>query len=79
MSYILMKLPILSSREVLRVLKSVGFQITRQSGSHLILVKYANGKKITVVVPNHDEIAKGTLLSIIQQSGLTKEEFLKLA
>ena len=73
-----MKLPILSFREVIKPLKSVGFEITRQSGSHIILVKIVNNKKLTVVVPHHAELAKGTLLSIIQQSGLTKEEFLKL-
>ena len=73
-----MRLPILSSREVLKALKSLGFQITRQSGSHIILVKIADNKKLTAVVPKHDEIAKGTLLSIIAQSGLSKEEFLRL-
>jgi len=73
-----MKLPITSARLVIKALKSIGFQITRQSGSHIILVKFSDGNKKTVVVPNHDEIAKGTLLSIISQSGLTKEEFLKL-
>ena len=73
-----MKLPILSASKVVKALKSVGFQITRQSGSHIIMIKYKDGKKLTVVVPNHDEIAKGTLLSIIAQSGLSKEEFLRL-
>ena len=73
-----MKLPILSAREALKALNSIGFQISRQSGSHIILVKFVDGKKFTVVVPRHDEIAKGTFLSIIAQSGLTKEEFLKL-
>ena len=73
-----MKLPILSSRKIIKALQSTDFQVSRQSGSHIILVKHLDGKKITVVVPNHDEIAKGTLLSIISQSGLTKEEFLKL-
>lgn len=73
-----MKLPILSAREVIKALNSVGFEITRQSGSHIILVKFVYNKKLTVVVPKHDEIAKGTLLSIIQQSGMTKEEFLRL-
>ena len=73
-----MKLPILSARKVLKALQSIGFQITRQSGSHIILVKFVDNKKLTVVVPKHDEIAKGTLLSIIQQSGMTKEEFLRL-
>ena len=73
-----MKLPIISSRKIIKALKSVDFEVTRQSGSHIILVRYADDKKFTVVVPNHDEIAKGTLLSIISQSGMTKEEFLKL-
>ena len=73
-----MKLPILSAKEVLKALNSIEFQITRQSGSHIILVKAVDNKKLTVVVPRHPEIAKGTLLSIIQQSGLSKEEFLKL-
>lgn len=73
-----MKLPILSARKVIKALRSVDFQVTRQSGSHIILVKFVENKKLTVVVPRHDEIAKGTLLSIISQSGLTKEEFLEL-
>ena len=73
-----MKLPIISSRKVMKALQSIGFQITIQSGSHIILVKTADNKKLTVVVPKHDEIAKGTLLSIISQSGLSKEEFLRL-
>ena len=73
-----MKLPILSAKKVIKVLNSIGFQITRQSGSHIIMIKYKDRKKLTVVVPNHDEIAKGTLLSIIAQSGLSKEEFLRL-
>lgn len=73
-----MKLPILPYRKVIKALNSVGFQITRQSGSHIILVKFVESKKLTAVVPRHNEIAKGTLLSIISQSGMTKEEFLKL-
>ena len=73
-----MKLPIVSAREVIKALKSINFQITRQSGSHIILVKFVNNKKLTVVVPHHPELAKGTLLSIISQAGLTKEEFIRL-
>jgi len=42
----------------------------------MILVKESLENKITVVVPKHKELAKGTLLSIISQSGLSKEEFL---
>ena len=40
-----MKLPILSAKKVIKALKSIGFEITRQSGSHIIMVKYKDGKK----------------------------------
>jgi len=72
-----MKLPILSGYKIVKKLSKIGFRLTRQSGSHMILVK-EDGEKITVVVPKHKELAKGTLLSIISQSGLSREEFLKL-
>jgi predicted RNA binding protein YcfA (HicA-like mRNA interferase family) len=53
----------------------VGFKVVSQKGSHIFLT---DGKhKLTV--PRQDPIKKGTLLSIIQQAGVTKEEFLDLA
>jgi predicted RNA binding protein YcfA (HicA-like mRNA interferase family) len=58
----------------LKVLNKADFKIIHQKGSHIFLT---DGKhKITV--PRHETIKKGTLLAIIQQAGLTKEEFLKL-
>lgn len=72
-----MKLPVVSDRDIARALSKAGFRLTRQSGSHTILVKKAK-EKITVVVPKHKEIARGTLLSIISQSGLSRKDFLKL-
>ena len=73
-----MKLPVLSGREVIKVLKKIGFEENRQKGSHIILTKETEQGKKAVVVPNHKEIDKGTLLEIIRQAGLTREEFLKL-
>lgn len=73
-----MKLPIVSAKKVIKALSSSDFSISRQSGSHVIMTKYIVNQKITVVVPKHSELAKGTLLSIIAQSGLSKEEFIKL-
>ncbi len=73
-----MKLPRLSGREVIKTLSKLGFRIARQKGSHIILVKESAKGKIGVVVPNHKEIDKGTLLEIIRQAGLTKDEFLEL-
>ncbi len=68
------KLPVLSWREVVKALAKVGFQVARQKGSHLILVK----DDIVVPVPKHEEIKKGLLREIIAETGLTREEFLQL-
>jgi predicted RNA binding protein YcfA (HicA-like mRNA interferase family) len=70
----LSKLPLLSWREVVKALTKAGFQVARQRGSHLILVK----DERIVPVPKHEQIKKGLLMAIIKEAGLTKEEFQKL-
>jgi predicted RNA binding protein YcfA (HicA-like mRNA interferase family) len=70
----LSKLPLLSWREVVKALAKVGFQVARQKGSHLILIK----NEYIVPVPKHKEIKKGLLMEIIAEAGLTREEFLKI-
>lgn len=72
------KLPRLSGQEVIKILSKVGYRISRQKGSHIILVRENETGKRSVVVPNHREIDKGTLLEIIRQAGLKRDEFLKL-
>ena len=67
------KLPLLSWREVVKALTKAGFEVARQRGSHLILVK---GDRI-VPVPKHEQIKKGLLMAIIEEAGLTKEDFLQ--
>ena len=68
-----MKLKNIKSREVIKVLEDNGFQIKRQSGTHIIMRN--NGK--TVVVPVHKPIIPiGTLKSIEKQSGLDFRELL---
>jgi len=66
-------LPVLSGREVVRVFQSLGWEFARQSASHIILVK--EGEIATLSVPDHHEVAKGTLRSLIRISGLTVSEF----
>ena len=68
------KFPLLSWREVVRVLERVGFRVARQKGSQLILVK----GDCTLPVPKHDEIKRGLLMAIMEEAGLTREEFLNL-
>jgi len=73
-----MKLPVLSGSEVIKALIKAGFKVARRKGSHVILVKFIDERKIGVVVPDHKEIDKGTLLEIIRQARLRREEFLEL-
>lgn len=73
------KLPRLSGREVIKILSKTGFMPVRQKGSHVILKKETESGVKALVVPLHSEIDRGTLLEIIRQAGLKREEFLKIA
>ena len=68
------KYPVLKPNEVISVLSRKGFVYKSQRGSH---AKYTNGKRI-YIIPMDDEVAKGTLKSILTQAGIELEEFLKL-
>lgn len=72
------KLPKLSGKEVIKALTKAGFVSVRQRGSHVFMIKETNESKITTVVPMHKEIDTGTLLEIIRQCKLTREQFLEL-
>ena len=62
--------PTLKPQQVIKALESNGFHFVKQKGSHRKYKK--NGR--TVIVPMHYELAKGTLLSILEQAGITLEE-----
>ena len=69
------KYPVLKPNEIITILNGFGFRVISQKGSHIKLRK--DGLIIkTVIVPNHYEVAKGTLQSILEQAGITLEEFL---
>ena len=71
------KLPVVSGKEVCTILGKMNYLVDHQTGSHFILRnKKSPYRRITI--PNHKEIAKGTLRSIIRQTGLTLDEFLDL-
>lgn len=71
------KLPIISGVEAVKALSKTGYEVDHQTGSHLIL-RNKNEPHRRLTVPNHKELAKGTLRAIIRQAGLTVEEFIKL-
>lgn len=70
-------IPSFKPRELIKKFEKAGYIVDRQKGSHVILYHPSQGKRLTI--PLHiKEMPKGTLLSIIKQAGLTREEFLKL-
>ena len=63
-----MKLPVLSGREVVKAFEKTGWEVSRQKGSHIILTR--EGHIATLSVPNHKEVAKGTLRKLVNQACL---------
>ncbi len=76
----MVKLPHLSGKEVILLLQKEGFLIKRQKGSHVTLFKHKERRGLYVTIPLHGnkEILPSTLLSIIRQAGMIKEEFVGL-
>jgi predicted RNA binding protein YcfA (HicA-like mRNA interferase family) len=68
-------LPLLSGKEVVRVFERLGWSVVRQSSSHVIMTK--DGEIATLSIPDHKEVAKGTLRSLIRSANLTIDEFVK--
>jgi predicted RNA binding protein YcfA (HicA-like mRNA interferase family) len=69
-------LPNVSGRQVVKAFGKDGWEFARQKGSHMIMVK--PGHIASLSIPDHKEIAKGTLRSLIRSSGLSVEEFIEL-
>jgi predicted RNA binding protein YcfA (HicA-like mRNA interferase family) len=66
----------LSGREARAILERHGFVLVRQKGSHMIMQhRRPEGGTTTVPVPDHRELRTGTLLGIIEQSGLPRTLF----
>ncbi len=66
-------IPILKGRDVVRVFESLGWKVVRQNGSHIIMIK--EGEIATLSIPDHREVARGTLRNLIRLAGLTIAEF----
>ena len=71
------KLPVVSGREVVRALRQLGYEVDHQTGSHLIL-RQVRPPHRRLTVPDHRELARGTLRAIIREAGLTVEEFRRI-
>jgi len=69
--------PLLRPRDVVRAFERLGWQAARQRGSHIVMTKQR--APATLSVPDHDQVARGTLRVLIAKAGLTVAEFLAAA
>ncbi len=69
-------LPSLSGERAVRVFQKAGWSKDRQRGSHVILIK--PGHAASLSVPQHRELAPGTLRALIRAAGMSVEEFVAL-
>lgn len=67
-------LPVVSGRDVVSALAKIGYEYDRQRSSHIVL-RLNREPYRRIVVPNHRQVAKGTLRKIIREAGLTVDEF----
>ena len=70
------RLPVLSGAQVVRAFERAGWRMDRRRGSHVIMLKA--GHLASLSVPQHREVAPGTLRALIRASGMTVEEFVAL-
>ena len=73
-----MKLPVLSAKELIKILLKIGFKEIRQRGSHKYF-KHPDGRATVVPVHSGRDVGRGLLRRIIKEIELSREEFLKYA
>ncbi len=70
------QLPVISGAKVVRAFGKAGWSQDRQRGSHVVMLK--PGCNVSLSVPQHREIAPGTLRALIRSAGMTVDEFVAL-
>lgn len=68
------KYPVLTPKQIISALEKAGFKFVKQRGSHM---KYQKDTCV-VIIPNHSEVAKGTLKSILTMANIELDDFMKL-
>jgi predicted RNA binding protein YcfA (HicA-like mRNA interferase family) len=71
------KLPVTSGQEAVRAFARIDYEVDHRTGSHFVL-RHRKPPHRRLTVPNHKELAKGTLRALIREAGLTVDEFLSL-
>ena len=70
------RLPVVSGAQAVRAFERAGWRVDRHRGSHVVLLK--GGQIASLSVPQHREVAPGTLRALIRAAGMTVDEFAAL-
>jgi predicted RNA binding protein YcfA (HicA-like mRNA interferase family) len=69
------KLPVISSRDLIKYLLKKGFQYDHTKGSHHVYKSDSNNRRVTI--PERKEIGKGLLLAILEEVGISRDDFIQ--
>ena len=76
------KLPVVSGDRLIKLFRKLGYEVVRQRGSHVRLRKITDVGEHNITVPNHSEIAKGTLMDILSKvslwNNISKEDLIEM-
>ena len=76
------KMPVVSGKQLIKVLHKLGYNVVKQRGSHIKLKKDTIAGTHSITVPEHNEIAKGTLNDILNKvsvwNQISKDELLEM-
>lgn len=65
-----------SGQEAVRAMERLGFRVTRQRGSHVMMKKNTPEGEVGCAIPLHDELAVGTLRGILRQAKVSVDDFM---
>lgn len=72
------KLPVVKSKDLVKALKSIGFLEHRQRSTSHLVMKHNDGRRTIVPIHSNKDIPKGTLLAILKDIQITKDELIKI-
>ncbi len=72
------KLPSVPARDVIRIAEKIGFAFDRQKGSHAVYLRVSDHRRLVVPVHKGRDLKPGTLRGIIDDMGLSVEEFVAM-
>ena len=72
------RMPQVTARELARFLMKNGYEMDRQSGSHLTLRHVRERRSVTIPVHTGRDLGRGLVQSILKQAGFTTDDYLRL-